>query len=162
MPSNEGDAETQSALKRSIENFEQMTLDGRDAFAVLRRTAGRLETDLEQLANRLESGLVDANTGINEIRNRLVPTLDLLAQVMGDFSKVSHDLAEGEGTAGMFLRDARLYESMVLSMQRLTDAVDIIRRILDRFEQQGYIEFKAHQAIGPVPYQGTRDIPPPK
>ncbi|MFQ5490157.1 MAG: MlaD family protein [Phycisphaerae bacterium] len=157
-----GDAETQSALKHSIQNFERMTVDGREAFAVLRRTSTMLETDLATLADRLEAGLSDANTGINEIRARLVPALDVMAQVLTDLSKVSRDLAEGEGTAGLFLRDARLYETMVLGMKRMTDAIDTMRRILDRFEQQGYIEFKAHSAIGPMPVRSKREIPPPR
>ena len=64
------------------------------------------------------------------VRDRLVPTLDAASELVDNLNRVSRDLAEGEGTAGLFLRDERLYEALLLSVQRITDAVDTLRRIL--------------------------------
>ena len=41
-------------------------------------------------------------------------------------------------------------------------ALDTLRRIFDRFESQGFIEFKAHEAIGSAPYRGKTALPPAK
>jgi len=78
---------------------------------------------------------------------------------MSNLDKASQALAEGEGTVGMLLHDPRLYEAALLSIERITDALDRVRRILDRWEHQGYIEFKAHQAVGPLDVKGKKPIP---
>ena len=154
-----GDPDIKSALREAIENVPQISEDLRVAMANLRETSEHVRTDWDRFADRVDGGLADANAGINEIRERVIPALDSLAELADNLNRVSRDLAEGEGTAGLFVRDARLYEALLLSVQRLTDAVDTIRRIAERFEEQGYIEFKAHEAVGPLPVRGKKEIP---
>ncbi|MCH7813762.1 MAG: MCE family protein [Planctomycetes bacterium] len=154
-----GDPEVKSAFKEAIENLRQMTEDGRAALATIRDTATQVQQDLDRLADRLDRGLTDAHAGINEIRERLVPALDSLAEMAVNLNKATLSLAEGQGTMGMMLHDPRLYEALVLTAERVTDAVDKIRRLLDRWEKQGYMEFQAHKAIGPLPYKGREPIP---
>ncbi|HUU85793.1 MAG TPA: MlaD family protein [Phycisphaerae bacterium] len=154
-----GDPKVKSAIVQAIENVESMTADGRETFASLRETAARVQQDLTQVGTELNSLVGDANTGINEIRAHLIPALETMSKVAENLNSASRDLSEGQGTAGMILRDPRLYEAMLLSVQRITDAVDKLRRLLEKFEQQGYIEFKAHEAVGPFSHQGKKPIP---
>ena len=154
-----GDPKFKESVMDSVASFEQMTTDLRETALVLRRTAEKVEVDLDRIAQSLDSGLTDANAGINEIRQRLVPALDQLSELMVNLNHVSQQLATGGGSAGLFLRDARLYEALVLAVQRITDAVDTVRRIAERFEDQGYIEFQSHDVLGPADYRGKRKIP---
>jgi len=154
-----GDPATKSAVREAIENFRQASEDGRVMMANLRGTSEHLDEDLDHLSGLLENGLTDAHTGINEIRQRLLPTLDTLAKLAENLNRVALDLAEGQGTAGLFLRDPRLYEALLLSAERITDAVDTIRRIADRFEKQGFIDLKVQDAVGPLPARTRREIP---
>ncbi|MCP4251374.1 MAG: MCE family protein [bacterium] len=154
-----GDPEVKSAVKEAIENFRQMTEDGRLALETIRDTATQVQEDLDRLADRLDKGLVDANTGINEIRESLIPAVENLAEVAVNLNRATQPLAEGQGTVGMMLHDPRLYEELLLTAKRITDAVDHVRRILDKWEKQGYMEFLAHEAVGPFPYKGRKAIP---
>jgi ABC-type transporter Mla subunit MlaD len=153
-----GKPEVRSAIVQAIENLESMTADGRETFVLLRETAVQVQQDLDAIANELHTLVGDANSGINEIRTHLVPALEATSKLADNLNLAARDLAEGKGTAGLLLRDARLYEAMLLSMERITDAVDKLRWLFDKFEKQGYIEFKAHEAVGPFPYQGRMPL----
>lgn len=154
-----GDPEVQSAFRNGIQDLRQAAEDAREMIATLRDTAVQVREDLDRIGGRVDSGLADANEGINEIRERLIPALDSTAKLAENLNRASRALAQGEGTVGMLLHDARLYEAMLLSVERVTDAVDRIRRILDRWEKQGYIELKAHEAVGPFPTKVKKPIP---
>ncbi len=155
-----GDPEIKSAVKASVQDFRDTMADARETAASLRRMAAKLETDLDRIAQRLDTGLADANAGIDEIRDLLVPTLDNASKLMDSLNQLAYDLAQGKGSAGLFLRDERLYEALVLSVERITDAVDTIRRIAGRMEERGRIDVKLHEAVGPLPYYKTIEIPP--
>ena len=154
-----GDPEVQSAVRDGIQDLRQAAADAREMIATLRDTSAQVQEDLDRLADRLDSGLADANEGINEIREILIPALDELSKAAENLNRASRPLADGEGTLGMLIHDARLYEAMLLSMKRITDAVDKIRRLLDRWEKQGYIEHKVHDAVGPFDAKLKEPIP---
>lgn len=154
-----GKPEVKSAIIQAIENVEDLTTEGKETFALLRETAAQVQQDLDHIANALDALVADTNTGVNDVREHLIPALETIAKLADNLNRAALELSEGEGTAGLVLRDARLYEAMLLSVQRITDAVDKLRRLLDKFEQQGYIEFKAHEAVGPFPHRGKKPIP---
>jgi ABC-type transporter Mla subunit MlaD len=154
-----GDPKVKSAIVEAIENIEDLTAEGRDTFALLRETAAQVQQDLDELDAKVDTLVADTNVGVNEIREHIVPALKNLAKLTNSLDRAALQLAEGEGTAGLLLRDARLYEALLLSAQRITQAVDRLRWLFDKFEKQGYIEFKAHEAVGPLPYQGKKPIP---
>lgn len=154
-----GKPEVKSAIVQAIENVEEMTADGKETFAVLRETAAQVQQDLDHIAEALDALVADTNTGVNDIRTHLIPALETVAKVADNLNRTALALAEGEGTAGLIFHDARLYEAMLLSVERITDGVDKLRRLLAKFEDQGYVEFKAHEAVGPFPYHGKEPIP---
>ncbi len=155
-----GDPQVKSALREAIENFRQISEDGVVVSANLRETSEHIKEDWDRLAGQVESGLADANTGINEIRQKIGPILDGISSMVTNLDRVSRDLAEGEGTAGLILRDARLYEELLLSVQRFTDTLDTIRRMVERFEKQGYIDIRGHKVVGPLSADTKIEIPP--
>lgn len=154
-----GKPEVKSAIVQAIENVEELTAEGKETFALLRETAAEVQQDLDHIADALDALVADTNTGVNDVRTRLIPALENVSKVADSLNHAARDLAEGEGTAGLILRDARLYEAMLLSVERITDAVDKLRRLAAKFEDQGYVEFKAHEAVGPFPYHGKKPIP---
>ena len=50
-----------------------------------------------------------------------------------------HDVAEGRGTAGLLVRDERLYEAAVLSMERLSEVMNNLLVITGKIKEDGYI-----------------------
>ena len=84
-----------------VANLEAMSQDGRDVLK-----------DAHLLAQRL----IGAADDMSGVLKRMDASLTLLN--------------EGQGTAGLFLRDNRLYEEMVLTSRRMTLAVDDLREAL--------------------------------
>ena len=146
-----GDPEVKSGVRESIVNVRRMTDDGRAAFADLRETAGTLKLGTARITTSVEQGVADVRQRMNVIGDKAVPVLENAAQLTANLNRASVDLAEGQGTAGKFLRDDRLYEKLVLFTERITDLVDIIRRIAAKTERQGYLDISAKTGVGPVP-----------
>ncbi len=148
-----GDPQFKAGVKQSVENIRDMTADGKQTFADLRETAATLKSDVRQISNELELAVQDARSQIN----RLGPVLDGTAELTGNLNRVAVQMVDGEGTLGLLLRDARLYEAMRVSLERLTDLIDCLRRLAAKFERQGYVEFKYHSVVGPI--RSTDPIP---
>ena len=150
-----GDPAVKSGLRQAVVNIQDMSQDGKATFASLRRTSDKLETDVKRVSDELLTTVQDARSQINKVG----PLLDSSAQLATNLNRVAQSLTEGDGTAARLLRDARLYESLLISVERITDMIDTLRRLAAKFERQGYVEFKYYSAVGPV--KGTRPIPEP-
>ncbi len=64
-------------------------------------------------------------------------------------------VSEGEGTAGLLARDARLYEAAVLTFERLGELTATLQRIAGKIERDGYITLGRQTPVGTV----TKDFP---
>jgi ABC-type transporter Mla subunit MlaD len=154
-----GDPEVQSGLRDAVANIRLMTEDGRATFANLRDTSASLRTDVKRVTDKLEGAVDNASGRIDRMGEAVIPLLDNSADLARNLKEATRQLAEGNGTIGRLLRDARLYETLLISVERLTDLLDTLRRLAAKFERQGYVEFKYQSVVGPV--KGKRDIPEP-
>jgi len=122
-----GDPENQENLKLLLANGRQMTERGTLLMDDLRQTAADGRALFTQ-GQRLMQSLAGAS--------------DQLSAVLVRLDKAAADLNEGRGTAGMLLRDNRLYEELVLSARRLTKALDDIRDVME-MAKRGELKIKA-------------------
>lgn len=152
-----GDPKVKSAMRESIENVHQVTVEARETLTNLRETTESLKVDVKRITDRTEVAVTDLTARVNTVGEAMLPVLENAAELTGYLSQAARELAEGRGSAGLLLRDDRMYESLLISIERLTDLVDTLRRLADKFERQGYVEFKAHTIVGPV--KSTREIP---
>ena len=143
--------------KRQIRNLHKAIEDGRLALADFREVAAILKDSSARITTKIETGLDDTTANINQLSREAMPVLENLADVTANLNRVSSDLAEGQGTAGKFLRDDRLYETMVLCFRRITDLVDTIGRIANKTERQGYLDLAVHEK-GPVPLPAKKKL----
>lgn len=148
-----GDPAVKSALRESIDNLRQMSEDGKLAVGDMRETAATLRDASLRITAKAEQALDAASADVSELSRKSAPVLDNLAQLTANLSRASFALADGQGTAGKFLRDDRLYEKMVLFMDRFTELVNTVRRIAGKTERQGYLDLAVHEKspLGPVP-----------
>ena len=86
------------------------------------------------------------NTGIDNTEANLDRSFVKLNQVLDNLddgakslAQTMQDVAEGKGTAGLLVRDDRLYEAAVLSLQRFSEAMVSLNVILGKIERDGYI-----------------------
>ena len=63
-----------------------------------------------------------------------MPAVDDLASTMSSLKRIARAADEGDGTVGLLLHDPRLYEALVVSVQRMTDLVDTLRRMAKVWE----------------------------
>lgn len=152
-----GDPEVQSGLRDFVINMEAVSEDAKTTFATLRQTSTELRDDVDRISGKFEGAVDRASVRIDTIGEGIMPVLDNSAKLTATLNQAAQDLAEGNGTAGRLLRDARLYEAMLITLERIQDLVESLGRLAARFERQGYVEIKAHTAIGPV--MERREIP---
>ncbi len=134
-----GHPEVQSDLRKAIENVLAMTQDGRAALADFRDTSANLKIDASRIANKVELTVDDANKDFTELTKAAMPVLDNLAETTANLRVISQNLVEGKGTIGLLLTDNRLYEVLVLTVERARGMIDSLRRLFYRFEQSGRI-----------------------
>ena len=148
-----GDPEVKQGMREAVVNVRDFTEDGKATFETLRKTSATFEADLERISDEILAAVQDARAQIN----RIGPLLDNTAELTENLNKVALQLNEGEGTVGRLLDDARLYEALLISIERITDLVDTFRRLAAKFEREGRIGLKFETVVGPI----EKDIPIP-
>jgi len=138
-----GDPELKSGLREAIDNVLAMSADGKAAFADLRDTSANLKTDMSRVADNLDGAVSNVNHQANRIADAAMPILESTARTSANLSVITTELRQGKGTLGMLLTDERLYEGLVLSLDRARDLIDSLRRLFYRFEKKGRIGLEA-------------------
>ncbi len=137
-----GDPDVQSNIKLTFENFrstsesakaaaENLRIFGEDA----RATATGARTTLARLDRTIEitQGHVDSlGRNLNASAEKLSKTMDYL-------QSVGRDLAEGNGAAGMILRDTTFKEELMLTVQRLSGALLEMQGLLRHWRDNGLL-----------------------
>jgi hypothetical protein len=125
-----------------------MTTDGRSAFADLRETSATLRTDAARIAGRTEQAIENFSARADQLAEAAIPVLDETARTAANLRVLSDNVMQGKGTLGRMVTDDRLYETMVLSLERITEAVDSLRRLFFHFEQKGRIGLNVGGPLG--------------
>lgn len=120
------DPENQENVKAVLANARRMAENGA-AFSEELAAVGRPGREL------IEDGRV--------LLGKLTVASDELTSVLRNLDRTLGGINEGQGTAGLFLRDNRLYEEMVLSSRRLTKSLDELREVLD-MAKKGQLKLK--------------------
>ncbi len=149
-----GDPEFQQGMRDTVSNVREITAQWKVTSENIRRTSDTFDADLDRVSTEFEAAVKDTRAQIA----RIGTLLDGLAELTKNLNAASEQLARGEGTAGLMLRDPQLYEELLISIQRFTDLVDTFRRMAAKFEQDGYIHLKVETSVGPV----KKDVPIPE
>jgi len=133
-----GDPQVKSQLRTAIDNFYDMTQDGKvvvsemkAAAADARATAAEAKTLIEQT-----SGAVTRIDGhVEHVAHALTDDLEMTSNVLTRVYSIVDKIDRGEGTIGHLVADSRLYESMVLSFRRLAEAVEEFRLLVKEWQK---------------------------
>jgi ABC-type transporter Mla subunit MlaD len=128
-----GDPGSQSKIREAIDNFHQISVDGREVAASLKTAADEADTlvrDTRELVNQ-------ADESLERVDRELVGTLQGFQAVAESTNRVLttiYDIASaidrGEGTLGGLVRDSKLYEVLVITAERLAQTIEEARLLI--------------------------------
>ncbi len=113
-----GNPENQTNMAAALANLRQSSEDLKTIVGQARGTMTRFDETLDTV-----------RTNVDSSGRKLVTVADSADRLLGEAQKTFRLMNEGKGTAGLFLNDNRLYESLVLMTERLSKALDDIRDI---------------------------------
>lgn len=141
------DPEIQADLKASLANIRQAT----DTATTIAKNLQSFSTDLEDIGKEAHAtlkqargaiaqaeGLIDkTGTRIDRLGDQIDQRMVQIAKLLSTFQDISTKIDQGKGTAGAFVNDRRLYESLLLTSQQLNTLVRDLNRLVEQWEQEG-------------------------
>lgn len=137
-----GDPENKQNLATTLANLKLASEDARVALTnfvefskSMQSSAGKADALLDNLGAKVDGTYAH----IDAIGTKFTENLDKLSQLLDYANSAGHDLANGKGTAGMLLRDPELYESLLLTTQRLGEAAAELQVLLKKWQEKGIL-----------------------
>lgn len=121
-----GDPKNKDNLAVMLENFRKVSERGVTLSDELVKTSGKLNT------------LIDtADSKIDSLSRALMNNSDQLSSLLTELNKTAQSLNSTQGTAGKFVNDPRLYDSLVLTSDRLESTLKDLRELIIDIRDKG-------------------------
>jgi phospholipid/cholesterol/gamma-HCH transport system substrate-binding protein len=137
-----GDPATQSNVKDTLANFRTASEDAKVAvanFKAFSDEAQKTAVSARQIVTKVDA-TVDVTRGyIEELGRKLVSNTDQLSRLLDYLNVAGQNVAEGQGTVGMLLRDPKFYDEMMLTVQRLGEAASELQVLVKQWQKQGLL-----------------------
>jgi len=139
-----GDPQTKSNLREAIANLRQVTEDAGAAVQALQSfavKAGDAAGDVRQITTRLSSTVTRTDEQLDTVGRKVIENTDKLSRILDHLEVASDSLSSGKGTAGLLVSDPRLYESLVLTADRLGATIQDLQNLIRHWREKGmYIQ----------------------
>lgn len=135
-----GDPNNKSNIRIALENVREMSEQGKAVMADIKQVAEQaryVAEDAKQLTSKLNAFTGKADAKLDEVSRAIVDSTEKLGRFFDQLHVVGRKVAEGEGTAGKFVNDPELYDSMVLTMKRLQLAVEDLNLLVKQWQREG-------------------------
>lgn len=127
-----GDVNVQGDVKAVVHDLKSATAEFKATMelwkASSRKVADKFDTGIDQTVENLDRTFANLN--------ELLDSLDAGAKSLASSLQL---ISEGHGTAGRLIRDERLYEAAVLSIERFGEAMATLQRFLSKVEIDEFI-----------------------
>lgn len=143
-----GDEKVQDDVKAAVSDLKSATTELKDTIALWK-------TESQKISDNFNTGIDRTVESLDQSFVKFNDVLDDLDDAAKSLAVMLRQVSEGEGTAGLFARDERLYEAAVLTFDRLGELVSTLQRIADKIERDGYITLGRQTPVGTV----TKDFP---
>jgi ABC-type transporter Mla subunit MlaD len=137
-----GDETVQGDVKGAVHDLKASAQE-------LQRMIEQWRADTTKLADNLNAGIDRTEENLDRSFGNLNEVLEHIDEGATGFAQALQEIAKGRGTAGRMVRDERLYEAAVLSVQRFGEAMSTLDRVLKQIEAQGYFRIGS-PASGPL------------
>jgi ABC-type transporter Mla subunit MlaD len=146
-----GDVNVQGDVKAVVHDLKTATTELRETMELWRSSS-------QKIADNLTSGIDTTKENLDRSFVKLNDLLDNLDAGAKSLATSLQVVAEGRGTAGLLVRDERLYEAALLSIQRFGEAMATVERLVSKFERDGSITLSSGPFTKKIPIPaGTLD-----
>jgi methyl-accepting chemotaxis protein len=128
-----GDPQTKSRLKDAINNVHTITEDGKAISADLKSTAKEFRGVVDDTKAFVAEGrdtVRSIKTEVTDLGRGGRSMFESVTRLLDSAHEVTSAVSRGEGTLGHLVRDAKLYEAMVLSFERGAKALEDFRLLV--------------------------------
>lgn len=135
-----GDPLVQGNLRETIANLRTASEDARLAVADFRQFGQGIQqtnADARKVLANLNQTIDVTREHIDTLGQKLTANSDQLSRVLEYASSAGRDLAEGQGTLGMLLRDPKFYEELFLTVERLAAAAQDLQVTVKQWRDGG-------------------------
>lgn len=131
---------------RALENFNEVLGAPRNQqnlasilenFRVVSERGITLTEKISGVADRVDTLAAGTDDKLQRLSRALMDSADRLSSLLGRLGEAAEALSTREGTAGRFLNDPELYESLVLTSERLQQTFVELRDLLRQWQEKG-------------------------
>jgi len=135
-----GDPENQANLKTSLANLAKVSAQGAEVMEALKGTLAQARGTLQSADSAIQTTtqmVEKAGGNFDRITAKLIDDADKLAVLMTGLTKIVAKLDSTEGTAGKFINDPKLYNSLLEITGQVTSLMKEFKVLLETWEKNG-------------------------
>ncbi|MHC4696119.1 MAG: MlaD family protein [Planctomycetota bacterium] len=121
------------------EDVKTVVKDLKDSSGELKEMIHAWRSETEQIAENVSAGIERTEQNLDKAFANLNEVLEQLDESVRTIVAVLQHVESGEGTAGLFVRDERLYEAAVLAIERFSEVMLNLKIISGKIKEDGYI-----------------------
>lgn len=110
------------------------------AVANIRSTTDKLDKLADSLQNTTATASVafkDAQGRIDDLSKQVGDRLTQIASLLSNVQSITEKIDKGQGSAGQFVNDPKLYQGLVDSTRELNATVVDLKRLIEQWEEEG-------------------------
>lgn len=132
------DPNVQNQLRATIDNAHQVSESAKRTAADLEKFSADAKAVAEQaktLATKAQGTLDNVDTQINAVARDVRGGLEQASSFLTEMNRIAARVSAGEGTVGKLLTDDRFYESLVLTVRRLGEALEEFKALVKEWQK---------------------------
>ncbi|MCK4340739.1 MAG: MCE family protein [Phycisphaerae bacterium] len=137
-----GDPEVKSQLRATVENVHAMSEQGKNVAEDLEQAAAdvrEMMAEGRQLLTRVDQSVEKMDVRAENLAQAVTGSLDSMDRVLDHLNIIGQQVSSGQGNIGHLIMDNKLYESLVISSERLSQAVEEFRALIREWREGGKI-----------------------
>ena len=135
-----GDPRNQSNIKVSLSNLAKATAQATDAMDALKDFAVEARGAAAQVTQTVKSVTDTANIAgkrFDAAAGKLINSADRLSALLTTLNKAAGKIESGEGSAGKFINDPKLYNNLIEVSDQMTQLLKEFRQLVKKWKASG-------------------------
>lgn len=135
-----GDKENQQNIKGTLADLRTLTADARATMGTIQEFASAARDavkDASVTIRNVNQVTTRAGEDIDVLAGKLIKDAEDISAVMQSMNSAIQKIDKGEGTAGKFLNDPKLYNNLVDVTNQMTSLMQDLRQLVQQWKENG-------------------------